>query len=461
MDQVLLNTISAHLNQGNFTEAVNLLRLTENTHINDAQYWEILALTQGMSGNNSECKSCCLRAIKLNPGNVGTYINLGVAQQNLGLLDEAEETLLKAINMDNTHPQVQNNLGAIYILKSQYDRAKPYIENAISINPDYSEALGNLGEIYKNFQEHDKAIECYLKSIKLNSHNINAYIGLGTLHSYLANYKKAEHYLNEAIRLNPYGSEENFSLGFLHYLKKSYDDAATFFRNTLKINPDHPNARYLLSAISGEESPDQSPEIYVRNLFDHYAETFDNHLVNDLGYRVPDTMHKIFTEYATPEKTQRLLDLGCGTGICGEKFHTSYQHLVGIDLAERMIKKSKEKGIYDELHNSDITKFIQNSASKYDLTIAADVFIYIGNIAELVKMIYNIQEDGGYFIFSIEKSSKHDTFHLRDTGRYSHSMDYIKKILDDASYSIIASVPTIVRNEKGSSIDGIIYLCQK
>ena len=461
MNKIILNTISSHLNQGNFAEAFKLLKSSEDTHINDAQYWEILALTQGMSGNHAESMNSCLRAIKLNPNNIGTYINLGVTQQNLGLLDEAEATLIKAIGMNNSHPQVQNNLGAIYILKSEYSKAKPYIDKAISINPNYSDALSNLGEIYKNFQEYDKAIESYLKSIKLNTSNINAYTGLGTLYSYLANYDDAEHYLSEATKLNPYSTEAHFGLGFLHYLKKSYDQASVHFSDTLKLDPAHQNAKDLLSAISGKESPDQSPEAYVKNLFNHYAETFDEHLVNDLGYNVPDSMHRIFTEYAKPEKKGRLLDLGCGTGICGEKFHTLYEHLTGIDLAERMLKKSREKEVYDELYNSDIEEFVKSSTLKYDLMIAADVFIYIGNITELVQLIYNIQEDGGYFIFSIEKSFNHETFHLRDTGRYSQNINYIESILDDAAYNIITSVPTIVRNEKGSGIHGIIYLCQK
>jgi len=461
MDKNILNIVSAHVNQGNFPEALSLLKKSEKNHINDAQYWEINALTHGMSGNNEGCLNSCLQAIKLNPGNIGTYINLGVAQQNLGMLDEAEATLKKALNMNSEHPQVQNNLGAIYILKTEYKKAKPYIEKAISINPNYSDAVSNLAEIYKNHQDYDLAIENYLKSLKLNPNNINSYIGLGILYTYLVRYDEAETYLNHAVKLNPNNTEAMFNLGFLHYQKKAYDQASSYFEHTLKIDPNHSNARYLLSAITGKESPDQSPEEYIKSLFDHYAETFDKHLVNDLGYSVPDTMYKIFTDNARPINTQHLLDLGCGTGLCGERFRTLYDHLTGIDLSELMIKKSNEKKIYDELHSSDISKYLEATFLKYDLTIAADVFIYIGNIAELVKTIYNRQNNGGYFIFSIETSSKHDTFHLRSTGRYSHNVHYIKKILDDAYYKIITSTPTIIRNEKGSGINGIIYLCQK
>jgi len=461
MDQNLLKTVSAHLNQGNFSKALNLLGASENNYSHDAQYWETLALTQGMSGNNDGCKNSCLKAIKLNPNNIGTYINLGVAQQNLGLLNEAQESLNKALNIDRSHPQVQNNMGAIHILKSEYSLAKPYIVKAISLQPNYSEAHSNLGEIFKHFHDNDKAINSYLKSIELNANNINAHIGLGTLYSFQALYDMAENYLNYAIKLNPYHSVALFNLGFLNYLKKSYKEAANYFKDTLAVDPDHHNAAYLLSAITNKKNPNQSPTTYIKDLFDYYADNFDDHLVKSLEYKVPGLMYSTFNKYAKPSKTGYLLDLGCGTGIIGENFHTSHEHLTGIDLSENMLKKAKEKNIYNELHNQEISEYLKNNNFKYDLVIASDVFIYIGNISELVKLINNNQSNSGYFIFSIEKSFNHETFNLRSTGRYSHNTSYIERIISNAAYRIIKSFATVIRKENGEDIDGYIYLCQK
>ncbi|MFK5950364.1 MAG: tetratricopeptide repeat protein [Methylococcales bacterium] len=461
METHLLNAISAYLNQGDFTEALKLLHKAEKLHINDSQYWEMLALTHGMSGNNAGCKNACLTAIKLNPKNVGTYINLGVAQQNLGLMDEAEKTLKKALSMDNSHAQINNNLGALYIIQAEYHKAKPYIEKAISVAPAYSDAYSNLGEIQKYFQETDSAIKSYQKSIKLNPSNVNSYLGLGSLYSYEGNYDKAEYYLNHAIRLNPYHAESVFNMGFLHYLKKSYNTASQYFIKTTELNPDHQNAKYLLSAITGNDSPEKSPEIYIKGLFDHYAETFDEHLITDLGYNVPASMHLLFTRHANPEQTKNLLDLGCGTGLCGDIFHDMYEHLTGIDLSEKMTAKANEKNVYDELHVEDILKFTNESPTYYDLVIAADVFIYIGEVSEIINAIHNKQNKHGYFIFSIEKSNKHNAFHLRETGRYSHNENYIKSILDQTTYNIITTHCSVIRNEKGNGIEGVIFLCQK
>ena len=59
MNQQLVNTISTYMNQGNFSEAFKILADNEASHQQDAQYWEMLALAHGMSGNNVGCRDEC------------------------------------------------------------------------------------------------------------------------------------------------------------------------------------------------------------------------------------------------------------------------------------------------------------------------------------------------------------------------------------------------------------------
>ena len=318
-----------------------------------------------------------------------------------------------------------------------------------------------MAEIYKHNRESEKAEASYNLAIQHNPNNINAYLGLGTLYSFQGNYDKAEQNLQYASQLNPYHQEVMFNLGFLHYLKKSFDDAATYFKKTIEIDPNHHNATYLLAAVTGDDTPEHSPESFVRGLFDHYAETFDDHLVKSLSYNTPNNMFEIYNEHVKAEQTGNLLDLGCGTGLSSEKSHSIYDHLVGIDLSENMLSKAKEKNIYNELHSVDISAYLNDTTLMFDLVVASDVFVYIGNIENIFKQLHNRQNAQGYFVFSVEKSFNHDSFHLRSTGRYSHNQDYINSILDNAGYNMIQATPKVIRNEKGSNIEGIIYLCQK
>ena len=80
-----------------------------------------------------------------------------------------------------------------------------------------------------------------------------------------------------------------------------------------------------------------APAQYIRNLFDFYAPKFDKHLVEKLNYRNP----KLFLEQVlkvTHRRDLDVLDLGCGTGLCGLEFRSYARQMVGVDLSPEMVK---------------------------------------------------------------------------------------------------------------------------
>lgn len=449
------------MNSGALDDAIRTMLDVSQQYSGTAKYWEILSILYGVAGNSIECKNSCLNAIKLNPNNATSFTNLGASHNNLGEYDLAETAFKKALSINNNLPKTHNNIGALYILKGEFKSALQYITKAIELQPDYSDAYTNLAEIQKSNQQPEEATLNYKKAITLNAHAINAYVGLGSLYSFSGRFNEALETLHIAESLNPAHIECLFNIGFVHYLKKDTAKASNYFSKTLEIYPEHCNARYLLSAITGEDSPEKSPENYVIDLFDNYADTFDEHLVTNLGYNVPDTMFEMCQENIKPATDLKLLDLGCGTGLCGEKLFDQYPKMTGIDLSNKMIEKARNKNLYDELIISDIEQFISNTKQNYDLVLAADVFIYIGNISSIIPKISRLLNTTGYLLFSIELSTEKAGFKLQHTGRYAHSMKYINDIIKPANLNIVSQVESIIRNEKGTEIKGAVILCNK
>ena len=89
-----------------------------------------------------------------------------------------------------------------------------------------------------------------------------------------------------------------------------------------------------------------------------------------------------------------------------------------------MIKKAKEKSIYSELHCCDIDYFLTKTNEKYELIIAGDVLIYIGNLSEFFRLCSSVMTENARFIFSIEVE-KTKNYSAKLTGRYSHNYNYI------------------------------------
>ena len=63
----------------------------------------------------------------------------------------------------------------------------------------------------------------------------------------------------------------------------------------------------------------------------------------------------------------------------------------------------------------------------------------------------------GKLVFSTEHTEKHG-FHLEQSGRYSHSKDYIEGLCKKFDYSISHFSKVGLRKEKGKFLTGGLYL---
>ncbi|OPZ79352.1 MAG: Methyltransferase domain protein [Alphaproteobacteria bacterium ADurb.Bin438] len=130
-------------------------------------------------------------------------------------------------------------------------------------------------------------------------------------------------------------------------------------------------------------------------------------------------------------------------------------HLVGIDVSNEMVEKSKELDIYDSLLNIDICEFLKKSKKGFDLIILSDVLCYFGDLSEVLSLIKTRLNEGGKIIFSLEKYNKKD-FILKPSLRFGHNKDYITNLLKDNGYNNISLKEAFLRKERKKDINGYI-----
>ena len=137
------------------------------------------------------------------------------------------------------------------------------------------------------------------------------------------------------------------SLGQLDMAVRNYEKA-------LSIKPDYAVPQHMLNALTGNKST-EPPKEYVKNLFDDYAERFDESLVGQLGYKLPFLMKElIFKLDPTRKIFEKVIDLGCGTGLTGKELRDISKNLTGIDISSNMVAKTREQDVYDRLIVGDI-----------------------------------------------------------------------------------------------------------
>ena len=343
--------------------------------------------------------------------------------QELGEIEEAETNWKKAISIEPNYADAYFNLGIQLLELTRLDEAEVNLRNALTINPNFADAHNNLGLV---LTEQGKLVEAVV--------------------SY-----------QETLRLEPgfAGAYSNLAGAYIQMGKA--DEAISCLQKAISIEPDSPGIQHRLDSLLGN-STDCAPRRYVEEVFNSYANKFDDHLVNKLRYKMPTLLKGSLRDLGWGErKYKNAIDLGCGTGLSGFEFRDITETLVGIDLSENMINKAKTKNIYDELYVDDIISRLNVLNTKFDLFISCDVFVYIGDLLPLFNCVREHSNQNSVFTFSTEHTDEKD-FILRDSARYAHSKDYVFSVASKSGFECELFTESNLRYQKNNWIIGGIYV---
>lgn len=269
--------------------------------------------------------------------------------------------------------------------------------------------------------------------------------------------------LEQAIARTPAWPPLYFHKASLLSAMSRADESAQAYRDYLQHDPDdHMGAQIKLALLGAIALPDSFGETYVRALFDQYAPRFDHALLNALHYIVPHRLHAMITAFRpSTGKCERILDLGCGTGLMGEYVAPRATYLTGVDLSSAMIAQAAAKHTYDRLETADITAFLATTPDQpYDLIIAADVFTYIGALDRLIPLIAAHLTPGGLTAFSVQSIAGIE-YALGADHRFSHSLPYLTRLLTASGLSVRDCHEETLRTDGALDVRGYLIIAEK
>jgi len=376
------------------------------------------------AGQPEDAAACYQAALTLAPGRPSILANLGVTQYRLGQWAAAVATLTQATKADPEHRDAWVALGLSHEVLSQWSEAAQALQYGIELGATTGQLWLSLAMCRLRLQQPDEALYA----------------------------------LDQAIASEPTLAEAWSQRGSLMRDTGHHQEAARCYQQALAHGGDDAFNRFYLSSVQGGATPAHPPAMYVESLFDEYANDFQTHLVEQLKYQAHNTL--LAPLRASAVRFARVLDLGCGTGLCGRLIQGQADAVDGVDLSSAMVAQAQASGAYRRVVHGDLLAFLRNSTELVDLVMAADVFIYVGALEPVFAAVRARLQPGACFAFSVELSSNGSELTLLPSLRYAHAPAYIDRLAELNGFRVRQSWQAPLREDQHQPVMGLYVLLE-
>ena len=343
---------------------------------------------------------------------------------------------------------------------------------ALVNNPEDLSLSLAMGEFLVGQARNQDAAAVYRDILDRDPDHVAALCKLGAvLHSYPAFQDEAVVLLRRAIALDASAIDAYRPLASNLDTLGRRDEATDVLRQWREAAPTDPLAEHFLAAYTDGSPPDRAADAFVKATFDATASKFDHLLRDVLQYRAPEVLSGHLTPLLASKANGALniLDLGCGTGLCGPLLRPWAHRLTGVDLSAAMLAKAEAAGGYDALEASELTAFLDQSnqsGATFDLLFATDTLIYFGRLDTLLTQAFAALNPGGWLAFTVERMADESAAAPRDwmldiTGRYKHGAQYVHQVLAQAGFVSVNIAEAQIRVESNVPVIALVVAAMK
>ena len=382
-----------------------------------------------------------------------------LALRSFGHFELALAQSLAAVDASNGREDMVVQAAELMRQCGKADRAAVFLQSWISKSPSSSQWLAELGGILRQLGRDREAIASYEQALQVDPVCPIATTGLVHLLIECGRPREAvNHLMQVAARL-----DEPLAL-FLSAASRlacsGYRDAAeTVLVKVNQMEPDNVEVKHMTGSIRKDARLAQASPEYVRSLFDRNAPFYDASL-QKLCNTGPETIRRVVESWNTDRTASlRILDAGCGTGLCGPCLRPYAARLVGVDLSTEMLRLARGRACYDELILGDLLELESLCGRVFDLIVCSDVLVYFGRLDQVLAVMRRCLRENGSLILTVEKGpewTNSPDYEIQPTGRYKHTARYLRTALLEAGFRDVPVVrENILRYENQVPVDSL------
>jgi len=136
----------------------------------------------------------------------------------------------------------------------------------------------------------------------------------------------------------------------------------------------------------------------------------------------------------------------------------------GVDLSSAMIAEAAGKAVYDTLHTAELCEHLAAETRRFDLVTAADVLIYLGDLAPLLHAAGARLADAGLLALTVEAAEPEGPGverRLRPSRRFAHSADYVQRVAAEAGLALRHHERGVIRRDRADDVDGHVMVFER
>lgn len=252
------------------------------------------------------------RAIKVEPGYMDAYYNLGDQYARVGRFPDAVEAYMKALEIDPKFKDAHCGLGDVYVEVGDARQAVFAFDQALQLNPEdkdlhvmvvkaytkaieknpgvsaYREARSNvlaryaamvnkdrpkaasyfnLGNLYAEVGDNAMALLAYRRVLEIDPRHSGALYNLGNLYKEQGRLKEALGFYQKALDVNPRMADAWLNMGVIYGRQGEKDREKSFYQKALQVDPRNGRAYFNLAFL--EEAAENLPgalELYQKSV---------------------------------------------------------------------------------------------------------------------------------------------------------------------------------------------------
>ena len=135
----------------------------------------------------------------------------------------------------------------------------------------------------------------------------------------------------------------------------------------------------------------------IDEVYSSLARSYEE-VLSKAGYTAYEVLPEQLLRFCSP---QRVVDLGCGTGISSDLLLARGCSVVGVDVASGMLAEAAKKRSFEDLVLHDLSEPLPFSDSSFDAALLLGVLEFVEDVSSLLQEVARVLVEDGFLAVTV------------------------------------------------------------